>query len=146
MPKRKPLTQLLLMAGVLFIPSLGLAQPAPPGELVAEDHPWDKGEKIDLSWTPSPDDAEGVTAYKVYRSLTAKPPSEARMEQAAGGLRGLLKSEEVPIDEVARALPLLIPMLGRQIGELWRATRDLKDTLPDVNDLDDEEPSSKKKD
>jgi len=72
MPKRNPLTCLLLVtAGILLVASLGRAQPAPPGGLVADDHPWDNGEKIDLSWEPSPDDATGVTAYKVYRSLTA---------------------------------------------------------------------------
>jgi len=47
--------------------------PAPPTELTAEDHPWDKGAYIDLQWELSADDVKDaeekkVLHYKVFRS------------------------------------------------------------------------------
>jgi len=44
--------------------------PAPPSNTVAVDHPWDTGEKLDLSWTLSPDDATTVKWYRIYRGET----------------------------------------------------------------------------
>ncbi len=46
----------ILAALVFAIPSFAQA-PAPPSNLKAADHPWDNGTRIDLTWTPSPDDA-----------------------------------------------------------------------------------------
>src|SRR5206468_9034617 len=43
--------------GFLFIASVAQAQPAPPSNLIAADHPWDNGTRIDLRWTISSDDA-----------------------------------------------------------------------------------------
>lgn len=53
--------------------------PASPTDVVAEDHPWDGGTRLDVSWTLSADDALDVSTYKIYRTL-----SEAEMlkEQA----------------------------------------------------------------
>ena len=50
--------------------------PAPPGHLVARDHPWDHGNRIDLSWDHSPDDATKVAAYSIYRSDEVDGPYE----------------------------------------------------------------------
>ena len=41
--------------------------------------------------------------------------------------------------------PALIPKLARQIGELWRSTRELKDSLPNADDFKPDEPAKPKK-
>jgi hypothetical protein len=46
------------------------AAPAPPGNLVAKDHPWDGGTMIDLSWDISPDDAR-LESYQVLRAVAS---------------------------------------------------------------------------
>lgn len=43
--------------------------PAPPTDLVVEDHPWDGGSNLDLSWSLSADDGD-LVSYKIYRTLT----------------------------------------------------------------------------
>jgi hypothetical protein len=43
-----------------------LAQPRPPGNLRAVDHPWDNGTRIDVSWSPSPDENQ-LLGYVVRR-------------------------------------------------------------------------------
>jgi hypothetical protein len=64
------------------------AAPAPPSDLVATDHGWDGGDRLDLAWTLSPDDprtdgdvAEGEAApeedgdvlfYKVYQAVVSE--------------------------------------------------------------------------
>lgn len=42
--------------------------------------------------------------------------------------------------------PALIPKLARQIGELWRSARELKDSLPSADDLKGDKPAKPKKD
>ncbi len=42
--------------------------PAPPGNLVAQDHPWDHGTRIDLTWDLSPDDPSAVAGYRICSS------------------------------------------------------------------------------
>lgn len=39
---------------------------APPVNLQAADHPWDHGDKIDLTWDLSADDPALVTSYRIY--------------------------------------------------------------------------------
>ena len=44
--------------------------PAPATDVVAEDHPWDGGTRLDVSWTLSADDTRDVSTYKIYRTLS----------------------------------------------------------------------------
>jgi Domain of unknown function (DUF6754)/Fibronectin type III domain len=44
------------------------AEPRPPTEVRAVDHAWDNGSRIDVSWTPSPDESE-LQGYVVRRKL-----------------------------------------------------------------------------
>jgi len=46
----------------------------PPANLIAEDHPWDHGDKIDLSWDLSIDDSKLVESYRIYYSTSLKAP------------------------------------------------------------------------
>lgn len=41
---------------------------APPVNLQAVDHPWDHGDKVDLTWNLSADDPALVTSYRIYSS------------------------------------------------------------------------------
>lgn len=41
---------------------------APPVNLQAVDHPWDHGDKVDLTWNLSADDPALVTSYLIYSS------------------------------------------------------------------------------
>jgi len=41
---------------------------APPVNLQAADHPWDHGDKVDLTWNLSADDPALVTSYQIYSS------------------------------------------------------------------------------
>ena len=51
----------------LLCPSFAAGQaPAPPSNLIASDHPWDNGTRIDLQWSPSPDEAV-LRGYMVRR-------------------------------------------------------------------------------
>jgi hypothetical protein len=45
--------------------------PAPPTNLAAEDHPWDNGTRIDLSWSRSANDA-ALQGYVVRRRASAE--------------------------------------------------------------------------
>jgi hypothetical protein len=63
-----------VVAMVLLAPGTGHGQgaaPAPPSDLVAADHPWDNATRIDLSWTPSPDDAT-LQGYAVRQRATTE--------------------------------------------------------------------------
>ncbi len=64
---------LLLTLGVVLFSSFGLAQtpPAPVSNLTAKDTPNDKGEQVDLSWTPSPDEQRAVNPVIGYQLLVA---------------------------------------------------------------------------
>ena len=46
-------------------------QTAPPTNLMASDHPWDDGTRVDLTWSLSPDDAV-LTSYIVRRKAAAE--------------------------------------------------------------------------
>ncbi len=66
-----------------------LIPPAPAAGLTAVDYVDnnDSGNKIDLSWTTSPDDGDGaadVTGYQVWRSETAAGPGDTLAFVAAG--------------------------------------------------------------
>ncbi len=62
-----------LLVAVWLLTSAAFAQaPAPPGNLTATDHPWDNGTRVDLTWTPSTDDA-GLQGYIVRK----KPADDA---------------------------------------------------------------------
>lgn len=47
---------------------------APPVNLQAADHPWDHGDKIDLTWDLSADDPALVTSYRIYSSESLDGP------------------------------------------------------------------------
>ena len=56
-----------VVACALLVPALAAGQaPAPPSNLTARDHPWDNGTRIDLEWSPSPDEAM-LRGYMVRR-------------------------------------------------------------------------------
>ncbi|UCD62625.1 MAG: hypothetical protein JSW34_07590 [Candidatus Zixiibacteriota bacterium] len=81
-----------LFLALLLLPFSGLAQDdpagvdmldtavvvvAPPTSVIAVDHKYDKGERIDLTWVPSIDDqlVEGkVLAYRIYRIVNDGGP------------------------------------------------------------------------
>jgi hypothetical protein len=75
-------TWILVPAVVLAVAAVGVraqepempAPLAPPGPLAAEDHPWDHGDRIDLSWGLSPDDPGAVVAYRIGVSDRADGP------------------------------------------------------------------------
>src|SRR5690349_12474261 len=46
-----------VFAALVLATSSFAQSPAPPSDLIAIDHPWDNGTRIDLTWMPSPDDA-----------------------------------------------------------------------------------------
>jgi hypothetical protein len=55
------------LSAILSCASGAAAQvPAPPSNLTASDHPWDNGTRIDLRWSPSPDDST-LRGYMVRR-------------------------------------------------------------------------------
>ncbi|NNM24749.1 MAG: fibronectin type III domain-containing protein [Phycisphaerales bacterium] len=61
---------LAMVAPLLLFASASVAQtPAPPSNVVAVDHDWDNGKKVDLSWDLSPDDAS-IDGYQIMKSET----------------------------------------------------------------------------
>src|SRR5262249_17511658 len=59
------------------VPDAKAEAPAPPADVVAKDHPNDKGEKIDVTWKVSPDDTpeaapRSVLGYVVQRTKDPK--------------------------------------------------------------------------
>ncbi|MEE8398300.1 MAG: DUF6754 domain-containing protein [Desulfobacterales bacterium] len=67
---------ILLLATTVWAQEDG---PAPPTDVVAADHPWDEGTRLDVSWTVSVDDPRTVATYKIYRTLSE---AEAMKEEA----------------------------------------------------------------
>lgn len=55
-----------IAVAIVAVPPAASAQPAPPSNLTAADHPWDNGTRIDLAWSPSPD-AGRLSAYMVAK-------------------------------------------------------------------------------
>jgi uncharacterized protein DUF6754/fibronectin type III domain protein len=69
---KKPWAAAAAACAVLIFPALAAGQaPAPPSNLTASDHPWDNGTRIDLQWSPSPDDAT-LRGYMVRRRSTTE--------------------------------------------------------------------------
>jgi len=68
-----------------------IAEIAPVTSLIASDHKYDDGDKIDLAWVPSIDDLprDGlVTAYKIYRITNDGAPVEiAELTPGANSFR-----------------------------------------------------------
>jgi hypothetical protein len=54
---------------------------------VAEDHPWDGGEDLDLTWELSADDETTVSAYKLLRSLTEDEIRQVDAEAIRGDVK-----------------------------------------------------------
>lgn len=55
------------------------AAPAPPSNVVVEDHPLDKGDSIDVRWELSPEDGDEdvLSGYRVYRTMTEEELEDA---------------------------------------------------------------------
>jgi hypothetical protein len=116
MSRRRQPSLFLLGAVLLSVscgaPATGQAgdeQPAPPANLIAQDHPWDKGEKIDLRWQLSPDDPDTIAAYRVYRSLTTKDPEQVEFEDRIEELVDLFEDPELPPEDLKAAIEALLP-------------------------------------
>ncbi len=71
--------------GLMAATAAWAQQPRPPGDLHAADHPWDNGTRIDLTWSPSPDDG-GLLGYVVRRKPAASGDF-SRVDMAPPGTR-----------------------------------------------------------
>jgi hypothetical protein len=72
------------MAGFLPVAARGqTAAPAPPSSVIAVDHDWDDGTRIDLSWTLSPGDS-ALQGYLIRRKA-AGDAAFSRVEMVAPG-------------------------------------------------------------
>jgi len=115
MRRREPFIFLLgaaLLSVVCARPAAGQAadeKPAPPANLIAQDRPWDKGEKIDLRWGLSPDEAETIAFYRVYRSLTIKDAEQIAFEDRVEALVDLFEDPDLPPEELKAAIEALLP-------------------------------------
>ncbi len=67
---------IFLTLGACYTSAQAPGPPAPPGRLQAEDHPWDHGNRVDLSWDLSPDDGTLVKLYRIIRSEAQEGPYE----------------------------------------------------------------------
>lgn len=67
---RSPRLRLLWL--MLLLPSAAIAAPAPPTNIRVEDHPWDGGRAVDVTFDPAVDDGIGTTtpvrSYSIRRS------------------------------------------------------------------------------
>ena len=80
--------------------------PRPPAAVQVTDHPWDHGDRLDVSWELSPDDVDGAVSYRVYvggaeateLALSAKVPS-ATVPSAV---------REVTLSRLVRDTPYLV--------------------------------------
>lgn len=94
--RKLPLTLPLALLAPLLLFSFARAQtpPAPVTNLSAQDTPNDKGEQVDLSWTPSPDEARTqnpVIGYQLLVSPSPDSPFVATGNAAAGTTKGTAK-------------------------------------------------------
>lgn len=71
---RKPLIFLPLVFLFLFVFAPAQTPPSPVTNLTAKDTPNDKGEQIDLSWTPSADEKRSPNPVTGYQILVAPAP------------------------------------------------------------------------
>jgi len=92
---------------MLMIPSAaGADPPAAPSDVVASDGPDDAGQRIDVTWTPSPDDGAGansVLQYTIHRSESASGPWE-EIGEVAAGTSAYSDTERIKAGEVAHAV------------------------------------------
>ncbi|MDY7107198.1 MAG: DUF6754 domain-containing protein [Planctomycetota bacterium] len=116
MSRRRTPLLLLLGAAALSIcvsqPAAGQpsdAPPAPPTDLTAQDHPWDKGEKIDLRWQLSPDDPDTIAGYRIYRSLTVKDAAQLDFEDRVEDLVDLFEEPDLPPEQLKAAIEARLP-------------------------------------
>ena len=58
-----------IVCAAVLLPCAVQAQPAPPSNLTAADHPWDNGTRLDLRWSLSTDDA-ALQGYIVRKKAT----------------------------------------------------------------------------
>ena len=68
--------------------------PAPPSNVIAVDHNWDDGTRIDLSWTLAPDDS-ALQGYLI-RKKGAEDTAFARVEMVAPGINRFTVSDLTP--------------------------------------------------
>jgi Fibronectin type III domain len=82
-------------AGLLPVAALGQsAAPAPPANLIAVDHDWDDGTRIDLSWTLSSNDS-GLQGY-VIRKKAGEDSSFTPVEIVAPGTNHFTVTDLIP--------------------------------------------------
>jgi hypothetical protein len=70
--------------------------PGAPTNLIAYDHSWDHGDKIDLQWLFSNDDPSTVEFYNIYRSHPAKTDSFIFIDNVDSG------NDKFTIDKLKR--------------------------------------------
>lgn len=73
----------LMLTGVHGQDSIAVP-PAPAGKLLAVDHPWDHGDKIDLTWELSSDEGVNVKSYVIYSSTSPAGPFKRAGSISAG--------------------------------------------------------------
>ena len=64
---RRSIPVLALLVALVATASARAQAPAPPSNVVAVDHAWDNGKKVDLSWDLSPDDGD-IDGYQILRA------------------------------------------------------------------------------
>ena len=67
------------------------AAPAPPSGLIAVDHNWDDGTRVDLKWTLSPDDSK-LQGY-VIRKRPVEVPEFTRVDMVPAGTNHFMVSD-----------------------------------------------------
>jgi hypothetical protein len=101
------LATIVLIAGLVWAPVTGAQEaspppddpgvqdvPRPPSGLTAEDHSWDDGTRIDLTWELSPDDPSRVEKYFIYSSESAEGPFTLAAEASRGAGRATAEKLE----------------------------------------------------
>ena len=90
----KAVLAVLVLAATVWAQEEG---PAPPMNVVAKDHPWDGGTRLDVSWTLSADDAVNVATYKIYRTLSE---AEILKEEADARFKALNHAKQTATTEL----------------------------------------------
>ncbi|MBW2368540.1 MAG: fibronectin type III domain-containing protein [Deltaproteobacteria bacterium] len=73
----RPLLFAALLWGLCAPWAMAEERLAPPQNLTAADHPWDHGDKVDLSWDLSTDDPSLVRGYRIYSATSPDGPFAA---------------------------------------------------------------------
>ena len=71
-------------AALLMSANANAQSPAPPANLIAKDHSWDNGTRIDLDWSLSSDDAQ-LAGYLI-RKKAAGETEFSRVDLAPAGM------------------------------------------------------------